>query len=137
MNLKSKIVAVCAVLCSVVGYAATRGDQNPAIFYGQVTCPSYDGGAGGSISIPNMSNANAIGLANEGSAKVYIGNDAGVSPTTGFPIAASSQLGIDIVQVTQGQNPGPFDGGVVPVGPQLWCTTASGSTTDLRFIRVK
>lgn len=127
MNLKSKIVI--GTLClSVFAYAAVKGDQAPYATFGQITSPSYDGGVGGSILVPSLPNSNAIAVANEGSAKVYVGFDAGVSPSTGFPVAAGTQLCIDVVQVTQVDS---------NLAPRLYVTTASGSTSDVRFIRVK
>lgn len=143
MNLKNKmlVAAACAAVFGAALYgdiakAAVKGDQNPALLNGAVVCQVYD--AGTPASVPNMANANAIALANEGSTKVYIGATTAVSNTTGFPIAAGTQLGIDVVQVTQGQSPGPFDGGVIAMAPSLYCVTAPGTaTSDLRYIRVK
>src|SRR5689334_2095583 len=124
-NLLRTFLTVLAVgLVGTATMAAVHGD-NPAKF--SVQAVNVLNNAATLVPTANLSSRNAISIFNNGPNTIWCGDKSSVTTSTGYPILAGTQLGIDLV--AQGTT-----------SPTIYCiasTADQSSPANTRVMEVK
>lgn len=118
------IIVALVALVAATAYAAVRSDLPGQIFNGAVQVTTA-----AAVKVPTScaKARNAIAIYNNGPNTIWCGGTAAVSNTTGFPIATTTMLSIDVACNADGS-------------AALWCisdTADQSSPNDTRWIEVK
>lgn len=90
------LMATLAAMLAFIApsYGAVKGDPTPKLTVGTVTVLSS---AGTLVPTSNLLGRNAISIFNNGPNTIWCSEKSTVTTSTGYPILANTQLGIDVV----------------------------------------